>query len=84
MLIEPEDDSEEHFVDVDEDGTKPESSRAANLERDYDGKKREPQFAHADNSCLWDLVSAFTSPNTLYIESVHSPMLDLADFRYPF
>jgi hypothetical protein len=56
MLIEPEDDSEEHFVDVAEDGTKPESSKAANSERDYDGKKREPQFAHAENSCLWDLV----------------------------
>ncbi|SCV68633.1 BQ2448_754 [Microbotryum intermedium] len=22
----------------------------------YDGKKREPQFAHAENSCLWELV----------------------------
>ena len=23
----------------------------------YDGKKREPAFAHAENSCLWELVS---------------------------
>lgn len=56
MLIEPEDDGEEHFVDADENGNKPESSKAVKSETEYDGKKREPQFAHADSSCLWDLV----------------------------
>lgn len=24
----------------------------------YDGKKREPQFANAENSCLWEIVSS--------------------------
>jgi len=23
----------------------------------YDGKKREPEYANAQNSCLWELVS---------------------------
>lgn len=31
------------------------SSRHDNVA--YDGKKREPQFANAQNSCLWELVS---------------------------
>ncbi|CAK9783233.1 unnamed protein product [Cutaneotrichosporon oleaginosum] len=55
MLIEPEDDGEEHFVDAD-------SGKKANTETKpssgpvYDGKKREPQYAHADTSCLWELM----------------------------
>lgn len=27
----------------------------------YDGKKREPQFANAQNSCLWELVRSLSS-----------------------
>lgn len=46
MLIEPEDDSEETFGDA----------PASKHSTDYDGKKRDPQYAHADSSCLWELV----------------------------
>jgi ribosome biogenesis protein MAK21 len=59
MLIEPEDDGEEHFVDADkvkkvveEEESKGESSKFTT----YDGRKREPLYAHADTSCLWELV----------------------------
>ena len=60
MLIEPEDDGEEHFVDADEEGK---TSKAAETSitgastNGYDGRKRAPQFAHAETSCLWELVS---------------------------
>lgn len=60
MLIEPEDDGDEHFVDANEDGTPAASSSktpAGDFGRTYDGKKREPLYAHADSSCLWELVS---------------------------
>ncbi|TXT12976.1 hypothetical protein VHUM_01377 [Vanrija humicola] len=60
MLIEPEDDGEEHFVDAPEDGkaakVAAESSTAATVGNQYDGKKRDPLFAHADTSCLWELM----------------------------
>ncbi|KAL7425204.1 RNA-binding ribosome biosynthesis protein mak21 [Cryptotrichosporon argae] len=60
MLIEPEDDGEEHFVDAPEDGEGPkaESSQAAakSKQKTYDGRAREPQYAHADTSCLWELI----------------------------
>ena len=51
MLIEPEDE-EEHFVDADQ--PKPVASSSTSV---YDGRKRDPKFAHADSSCLWELVS---------------------------
>lgn len=60
MLIEPEDEGDEHFVDAPEEGRPAAStSKAAPsaTDRTYDGKKREPQYAHADSSCLWELVS---------------------------
>jgi len=61
MLIEPEDEGDEHFVDAPEEGQPAAgSSKTAALKPDqraYDGKKREPQYAHADSSCLWELVS---------------------------
>jgi len=59
MLIEPEDEGDEHFVDAPEEG-RPAASTSkapASTDRTYDGKKREPQYAHADASCLWELVS---------------------------
>ena len=59
MLIEPEDDGDEHFVDAAETiqpaSQKAESSTAARS-KEYDGRKREPQYANADSSCLWELV----------------------------
>lgn len=66
MLIEPEDDGDEHFVDAPEDGAPAATSSkapASKLERTYDGKKREPLYAHADSSCLWDLVSGLLLRN---------------------
>ncbi|KAL1618915.1 RNA-binding ribosome biosynthesis protein mak21 [Diplodia seriata] len=70
MLETPElddDDEEEHFVDAPEEGgsneaptttpaafaTKPSTSSTG---PHYDGRKRDPDHAHADLSCLWDLT----------------------------
>lgn len=63
MLVEPEDDSEEHFVDAPEEretkvGETSTASKTKNSLGEYDGRKRDPQFAGADASCLWELVSA--------------------------
>lgn len=55
MLIEPEDDGEEHFVDADGD-KKTDTETKQSSGPVYDGKKREPQYAHADTSCLWELL----------------------------
>jgi len=30
----------------------------------YDGRKRDPEFANADKSCLWEIVSAFLLSNS--------------------
>ncbi|EIW71398.1 hypothetical protein TREMEDRAFT_67745 [Tremella mesenterica DSM 1558] len=55
MLVEPEDD-EEHFVDVDAGPSDAPTNPARPSMTSYDGKKREPQFAHAETSCLWELL----------------------------
>ncbi|RXK37999.1 ribosome biogenesis protein MAK21 [Tremella mesenterica] len=55
MLVEPEDD-EEHFVDVDAGPSDASTNPARPSMTSYDGKKREPQFAHAETSCLWELL----------------------------
>jgi ribosome biogenesis protein MAK21 len=73
MLIEPEDEGDEHFVDAPEEGQPAAgSSKTASAVNDkvYDGKKREPQYAHADTSCLWELVShlfLMQRPNSLML-----------------
>lgn len=41
------------------------SARPDDATAPYDGKKREPQFAHAQNSCLWELVSGHQSSSPL-------------------
>ncbi|PWN50837.1 CBF-domain-containing protein [Violaceomyces palustris] len=64
MLSEPEDDGDEDFKDVAESDDDNASSQGpvrseANLDRPlrkYDGKKREPRFANASLTCLWDLI----------------------------
>lgn len=56
MLIEPEDDGEEHFVDADAKPKAAEAESSASAATAYDGKKREPMYAHAETSCLWELV----------------------------
>ena len=67
MLIEPEDDGEEHFVDAAETGENAKPAQAngtaapKSLEQAYDGRKRDPQYANADSTCLWELVrSSYT------------------------
>jgi hypothetical protein len=63
MLIEPEDDGEERFVDALEEGqvAKTAAIVETNEKADdlYDGKKREPLYAKAETSCLWEIVSFF-------------------------
>ena len=63
MITEAEvddEDEEEHFVDVHEDGEAgeiaPESKQRPSNQTRYDAKKRDPEYAHADRSCLWDLL----------------------------
>ena len=62
MITDPEEEGLEHFHDVVEDeapgagagaGTGDESVTQATS---YDGRKRDPRFAHAGDSALWDLL----------------------------
>ncbi|KAF1825843.1 CBF-domain-containing protein [Dissoconium aciculare CBS 342.82] len=64
MLTEPEiadEDEEEHFYDVPEtadgavDGADA-SPAVKKFSTSYDAKKRDPEHAHADRSCLWDIL----------------------------
>lgn len=60
MLTTPEeDDEEEHFKDADSEDE--EGAQKTDNNKDvngyYDGKKREPQFARAERSCLWELIA---------------------------
>lgn len=60
MLSTPEDNAsdsgEEHFDDVDEDG-EPKVNGEQKAERSaYDARKRDPEHAQADLSCLWELL----------------------------
>lgn len=83
MLIEPEDDEEENFKDVPEiNGDIVESGKVDTVkvkveksveEEGYDGKKRDPLFAKADQSCLWELVSLL--PTYLLISFLCEPLL---------
>lgn len=68
MLTDPEDDDEEHFIDVreeadgdsDEDGEEKAERSALAIKSNkpvYDGRKRDPRFACAEITCLWDIVS---------------------------
>jgi ribosome biogenesis protein MAK21 len=65
MLSEAEfkdEDEEERFVDVPEDGEDHENGDtngiSDNISKDqlYDAKKRDPLYANADRSCLWELL----------------------------
>ncbi|KAF9640047.1 putative ccaat-box-binding transcription factor protein [Lasiodiplodia theobromae] len=70
MLETPElddDDEEEHFVDAPEEADDTNATAAAPAAPEpkpsttttgprYDGRKRDPDHAHADLSCLWDLT----------------------------
>ena len=60
-------DEEEHFRDVQEDGDDhraPAEVETSNGDaakkpssRTYDGRKRDPEYSNAENSCLWELVT---------------------------
>jgi ribosome biogenesis protein MAK21 len=63
LLDEAEDDGEEHFVDAVEEGEDEGNKSTANQVEasqvgsgGYDAIKREPQFAKAESSCLWEIV----------------------------
>ena len=62
MMTESEigdEDEEEHFRDVPEDGEQPaqsEQQTSFSNQNRYDPRKRNPEHAHADRSCLWDLL----------------------------
>lgn len=54
---EDHDDDEEIFRDVEEDGTKPQTVHEPNVQATlYDGHKRAPEYANADNSSVWELL----------------------------
>ncbi|KAF2496343.1 CCAAT/enhancer-binding protein zeta [Lophium mytilinum] len=59
MLSSPEDhpdeSEDEHYEDVPEDSTLP--PKPTSTKKDlYDGRKRDPEYAAADASCLWELL----------------------------
>lgn len=67
MITEREDDDEEHFHDVvssDDEDERVASKQAGiaaitvgkHASTKYDGRKREPRFAHAGTTCLWDVL----------------------------
>ncbi|KAK5044604.1 hypothetical protein LTR84_010618 [Exophiala bonariae] len=54
---EDHDDDEEVFRDVEEDGTQAPNVSDSNIQASlYDGHKRAPEYANADNSCVWELL----------------------------
>lgn len=68
LITQPEeDDDEEHFEDApdsDDDQDSDKKSKAAATSASshstkYDGRKRDPRFANADKTCLWELVSIY-------------------------
>ena len=73
-----DEDEEEHFVDVPEDGGGNEQHTDAQQRRPvdqtgYDAKKRDPEHAHAERSCLWDLLpflQHFHPSVSLFAESI--------------
>lgn len=54
MLTEPEDESVEHFADVDDEAPRP--PVVPDVPTTYDSRKRDPRFAHAGDTALWDLL----------------------------
>lgn len=65
MMTEAEvedEDEEERFVDAPEEGADavqqppPRTGAVANKNQGYDARKRDPEHAHADRSCLWELL----------------------------
>jgi ribosome biogenesis protein MAK21 len=68
LITEPEEgdeDEEEIFRDVPEDGdisTPQRNQHGPQIQRPlYDGRKRDPEHSNADKSCLWESVSSSSS-----------------------
>ena len=80
MMTEPEvddEDEEEHFRDVPEEGQdddrplEPQQQPSNRIQ--YDAKKRDPEHAHAERSCLWDILPFlrhFHPSVSLFAESI--------------
>lgn len=79
MIKDPEvneEDEEEHFVDAPEDD-RPVPTTQATVQTSttphYDSRKRDPEHAHAEQSCLWDLLpflSHFHPSVSLFAEAL--------------
>ncbi|GAB7361094.1 hypothetical protein MBLNU230_g1132t1 [Neophaeotheca triangularis] len=76
-----DEDEEEHFVDVPEDGAEAPQPQVTEPFKStvYDPKKRDPEHAHAERSCLWDLLpflKHFHPSVSLFAETLlsHKPM----------
>lgn len=83
LVNEPEDSGIEHFKDVDEVAKTSETTTAIEADKkplnEYDGKKRDPLFANAATSCLWELI-----PFTRHFHpSVSLQANQLLDLRLP-
>ncbi|KAF2171924.1 hypothetical protein M409DRAFT_63462 [Zasmidium cellare ATCC 36951] len=70
-----EEDEEEHFVDVPEDGESTTNVQQPDKRRSsYDPRKREPEYAHAERTCLWEilpLLQHFHPSVGLFAEAVY-------------
>ena len=55
MLTDPEEEGVEHFADQAEDGSSA-APNAAPPKSLYDGRKRDPRFARAGDTALWDIL----------------------------
>ncbi|KAI8834319.1 CBF/Mak21 family-domain-containing protein [Chytridium lagenaria] len=55
LVLQPEDNTEESFGDVDEDGTTTAKAGKPSRIAGYDWKKRDPMHSLANASCLWEL-----------------------------
>lgn len=71
MLSTPEDNTsdsgEEHYEDVDEEAVATAKEAHESKHTQYNPRKRDPEHAHADLSCLWELLPL----QTHYHPSVH-------------
>jgi hypothetical protein len=68
LITQPEeDDDEEHFEDAPDSDDEKDSDKkpkaaatsAFSHSTKYDGRKRDPRYANADKTCLWELVRIY-------------------------
>lgn len=85
LLNDPEDneDDEEIYRDADVDGEAngaPVNDEPKLNKRAYDGRKRDPEYSNADQSCLWELVNLWLisqyprAPANTFSGSVFEPL----------